>query len=285
VLRWIGMDTERPMVCQVSRFDRWKDPLGVVESYRLMRDEVSDLQLALVGSMALDDPEGWDMYRTIRSATRHDPDVHLFTNVTGVGNIEVNAFQRKADVVIQKSIREGFGLVVSEALWKGTPVVAGRAGGIPLQLADDVGGFLVGSNEECAARAVELLKNPDKAELLGRRGHETVRQRFLLPRLVADELRLYAMLLDRSRRPPVYAAAAGLGSEERDPVCGLLTDSRAAVTATVAQGTFGFCSRECRRTFLADPNVHLRGAARPLVAESSSSSAGDSEPLMSGAHQ
>lgn len=195
VLRWIGIDLDRPLVCQVSRFDRWKDPLGVIEAYRLLKPEVPGVQLALVGSMALDDPEGWDVYHGIQDAVRADPDVFVFTNVTGVGNIEVNAFQRLADVVIQKSIREGFGLVVSESLWKGTPVVAGRAGGIPLQLSDGVGGFLVDSVDECAERVLELLRNPDEAELFGRRGQAVVRERFLLPRLLADDLRLYAKLL------------------------------------------------------------------------------------------
>ncbi len=123
------MRTDRPLVTQVSRFDPWKDPLGVIAAFRLARQEVPDLQLALVGSMALDDPEGWEMYRAIRGAIAKDQGVHVFTNLVGVGNIEVNAFQMLSRLVIQKSLREGFGLVVAEALWKGTPVVAGRAGG------------------------------------------------------------------------------------------------------------------------------------------------------------
>jgi trehalose synthase len=121
--------------------------------------------------------------------------IHLFTNLTGVGNIEVNAFQRQSAVVIQKSIREGFGLVVSEALWKGTPVVAGRAGGIPLQLADGSGGFLVESIEDCAERTLWLLRHPDQAQALGAAGRERVRGHFLLTRLIADELQLYASVL------------------------------------------------------------------------------------------
>ena len=150
VLDWIGVDVDRPLIVQISRFDPWKDPLGVISAYRLVKQDVPDAQLVLAGSMALDDPEGWEIYRSIRRAAGNDADIHLFTNVTGVGNIEVNALQRCADVVIQKSIREGFGLVVSEALWKGTPVVAGHAGGIPIQLRDGAGGFLVDSPAECA---------------------------------------------------------------------------------------------------------------------------------------
>ena len=132
VLQWIGVEVDKPLVTQVSRFDPWKDPLGVIAAYQLIKREVPELQLALVGSMALDDPEGWEIYNQVREAGKDDPGVHVFTNLTGVSNLEVNAFQRLSDVVIQKSLREGFGLVVSEALWKGTPVVAGRAGGIPL---------------------------------------------------------------------------------------------------------------------------------------------------------
>jgi trehalose synthase len=163
VLSWIGVDLDRPLVTQVSRFDPWKDPLGVIAAYRLAREEVPGLQLALAGSMALDDPEGWEIHREIQRASLGEPLIHVFTNLTGVGNIEVNAFQRLSQVVVQKSIREGFGLVVSEALWKGTPVVAGRAGGIPLQLADGVGGVLVESIEECAQAIAALLGDPDLA--------------------------------------------------------------------------------------------------------------------------
>jgi glycosyltransferase involved in cell wall biosynthesis len=126
VLEWIGIEVEKPLITQVSRFDPWKDPIGVIAAYRLVKGEVPDLQLALVGSMALDDPEGWECYHQIQEAAKDDPSIHLFTNLTGVGNVEVNAFQRLSDVVIQKALREGFGLVVSETLWKETPVVAGR---------------------------------------------------------------------------------------------------------------------------------------------------------------
>lgn len=197
LLQWIGVEVDvKPLITQVSRFDPWKDPLGVMAAYRLVRDEVPGLQLALVGSMALDDPEGWEIYRKIQEAAKNDLDIHVFTNLTGVSNVEVNAFQRFSDVVIQKSLREGFGLVVSEALWKGTPVVAGRAGGIPLQLEEDgAGGFLVDSVEECAERTLWLLRHPDEGRTLGAKGRETVRKKFLLMRLIADELRLYNALL------------------------------------------------------------------------------------------
>jgi trehalose synthase len=190
VLEWIGVRLSRPLVTQISRFDPWKDPLGVIAAYRRVRAQIPNLQLAMVGSLALDDPEGWDVYREIRDATAGDNLIHVFTNLVGVGNIEVNAFQSLSNVVIQKSIREGFGLVVSEALWKGTPVVAGRAGGIPLQMPEDTGGILVDTVEECAEAVLRLLRHPQEAHNLGQRGREHVRRHFLMPRLLLDELRL-----------------------------------------------------------------------------------------------
>jgi trehalose synthase len=198
LVQWVGVELDRPLISQISRFDSWKDPLGVIAAYRLVKQEVPDLQLALVGAMALDDPEGWTMYHQIQEEARGDSGIHVFTNLTGVSNVEVNAFQRLSRVVLQKSLREGFGLVVSETLWKGTPVVAGRAGGIPLQLQGGSGGFLVDSVEACAERALWLLQHPEEGKALGARGREVVREHFLLPGLLADELRLYAALLGKS---------------------------------------------------------------------------------------
>ncbi len=261
VLQWIGVDLERPLITQVSRFDPWKDPLGVIAAYRLARQEVPDLQLALVGSMALDDPEGWEIYHQVQEVARRDPGVYIFTNLTGVSNIEVNAFQRLSRVILQKSIREGFGLVVSEALWKGTPVVAGRAGGIPLQVQDGVSGFLVDTVEACAERTVWLLRHPEEARAFGARGREHVRRHFLLPRLIADELRLAADLL--GIRPPDVSPAAqvGLPGELRDPVCGRRLEAETALPADHAGETYHFCSAACRREFEDKPERFLRGAA------------------------
>jgi trehalose synthase len=259
VLGWIGVDLARPLVTQVSRFDPWKDPFGVIAAYRLVKEQVEDVQLALVGSMALDDPQGWGVYSDLERAVRDDPDLYLFTNLTGVGNIEVNAFQRLSRVVVQKSIREGFGLVVSETLWKGTPVVAGRAGGIPLQLREGAGGFLVDSVSECAERVIELLQSPDEAETLGSRGRDLVRERFLLPRLLGDELRLYAALLDRESPRHAGTGQAGIGGEARDPVCGMrIDDGGAALTAVSDSRTYAFCSPNCRHEFLRDTARFLR---------------------------
>ncbi len=258
VLHWVGVDLERPFITQVSRFDPWKDPLGVIAAYRLVKNEVPDVQLALVGSMALDDPEGWEIYHQIREATRDDPDIQLFTNLTGVSNIEVNAFQRLSRVIIQKSIREGFGLVVSEALWKGTPVVAGRAGGIPLQVQDGVSGFLVDSVEACAERTVWLLRHPEEARAFGARGREHVRKHFLLPRLIADELRLAADILGVKPPEVLPAAQVGLPGELRDPVCGRRLDPDGALAAKHGDATYCFCSEACRREFQDAPHRFIR---------------------------
>jgi trehalose synthase len=194
ILARYGVDPSRPLIAQISRFDPWKDPLGVIEVYRAVKRELPDLHLVLIASMAHDDPEGWAWYeRTVRRAG-DDYDIHILSNLNGVGNVEVNAFQRAAQVVIQKSVREGFGLVVSEALWKGRPVVAGKVGGIPLQIVDGKTGYLVSTVEECAQQVLSLLKNPDKAHEMGRAGREFVRDKFLITRYLRDYLRIFAEL-------------------------------------------------------------------------------------------
>ena len=253
VLAWIGIRLDRPLITQVSRFDPWKDPLGVIAAHRLVREELPDVQLALVGSMALDDPEGWDVYRQIRAASDGDPSIHVFTNLIGVGNIEVNAFQQLSRVVVQKSIREGFGLVVSEALWKGTPVVAGRVGGIPLQMADGqsgTGGILVDGVEETATAITWLLRHPDEALALAARGRDRVREHFLLPRLLLNELGLIADLV-RQRPAERRPLPAGI---HRDPVCGMALGADAPITVVDPEGqSHVFCSEFCRARFLEAP--------------------------------
>jgi trehalose synthase len=191
VCRQFGIDVERPMICQVSRFDPWKDPLGVIDAYRIVKEERPDVQLALVGSMASDDPEGWDFYNSTIAHAEGDPDIHILNNFNNVGAIEVNAFQSLADVVIQKSTREGFGLTVSEALWKGKAFIGGDVGGIPLQVENGVSGYLVDSVEACAARALDVVNDPALGKALGRRGKEHVRMHFLMPRYLRDYLRIF----------------------------------------------------------------------------------------------
>ena len=186
-----GIDVDRPLMCQVSRFDPWKDPLGVIDAYRIVKQSLPDLQLALVGSMASDDPEGWDFFNATIAHADGDPDIHILNNFNNVGAIEVNAFQSHSDVLVQKSTREGFGLTVSEAIWKARPFIGGNVGGIPLQIEDGVTGFLVSSVEECADRALEVLKDPALGKFLGRRGKEHVRTHFLTPRYLRDYLRIF----------------------------------------------------------------------------------------------
>ncbi len=190
IVAWFGIDPARPLITQVSRFDPWKDPLGVIEVFRELRHAHPDLQLALLASMATDDPEGWQVYEQVIAAAGDDPDIHIRTNLNGIGNIEINAFQRHSRVIVQKSVREGFGLVVAEALWKETPVVASQTGGIPMQLRDGEGGYLVSEAGGWRHRIHELLEDPEAAREIGRLGRPRVQEQFLITRLLQDDLHL-----------------------------------------------------------------------------------------------
>lgn len=181
-----GIPTDLPLVVQISRFDRWKDPLGVVEAFKLARKDV-DATLVLLGNVATDDPEGEEVYESLLGC-REDRIIILSKQDTAL----VNALQRRAAVVLQKSLREGFGLTVAEAMWKGTPVIGGRVGGIRHQIEDGVNGYLVGSVAEAAERIVALLKDGKLRESLGKKARESVRKRFLMTRLVEDYLDLFA---------------------------------------------------------------------------------------------
>jgi len=196
VCRQFGIDVDRPLITQVSRFDPWKDPIGVIDAYREVTEQVPAAQLAMVGSMATDDPEGMEYFQKTFEYAEGDEDIKILSNLNNVGAIEVNAFQSQSDVCLQKSIREGFGLTVTEALWKGRPTVAGNVGGIPLQIEDGVSGFLVDSPSECAQRCVEILGDPGLGKQLGREGKEHARRRFLTPRLLRDWLQLFTDLGD-----------------------------------------------------------------------------------------
>lgn len=188
----LGIDPQRPLVTQVSRFDLWKDPWGVVDAYRLARKSHPGLQLALLGlSQANDDPEGAEVLESVRNYAGGDPDIHLFFDPDGLpaGNDEiVNAMQTHSDVLLQKSTREGFGLTVSEGMWKGKPVVGGNVGGIRIQIEDGDSGFLVNSAEEAGERIAQLLADPDLRSDIGRNAQDRVRDNFLMPRLLYDYL-------------------------------------------------------------------------------------------------
>jgi trehalose synthase len=191
ILDQFGIDVDRPLVTQVSRFDPWKDPLGVIEAWRILRRANPKVQLGLVGSMAHDDPEGWDYYNRTVQAADGDPDIFILSNLNNVGSVEVNAFQVHSAALLQKSVREGFGLTVTEALWKTRPTVAGRVGGIVDQIQDGETGYLVDSVQECASATERILEDPGAARSMALRGKEHVRRHFLTPRLLRDWLALF----------------------------------------------------------------------------------------------
>ncbi|HEU68224.1 MAG TPA: glycosyltransferase [Candidatus Acetothermia bacterium] len=180
-----GIPTDLPLVVQISRFDPWKDPQGVIEAFKLARKE-TPATLVLLGNVATDDPEGEDVYRSLLD--QREERIIILSRQDGA---LVNALQRRAAVVVQKSTREGFGLTVTEAMWKGTPVVGGNVGGIRHQIIDGVNGFLVASVEEAAQRMVELLRDDGLRQAMGARARETVRERFLMTALLERYLDLF----------------------------------------------------------------------------------------------
>lgn len=195
VLQRLEIKADQPIITQVGRFDPWKDPSGAIDVYRIVKKQFPTAQLLLVAGMAADDPEGW-LY--LEKSARHageDPDVHLLTDLKGVKELEVNALQRASQVVLQMSTREGFGLTVAEALWKGVPVVARKVGGIPLQIVDGVNGYLIDTVEQAAERVCNLLKNREEAKQMGINGREHVRENFLVVGQLRDYLLLFNDLL------------------------------------------------------------------------------------------
>ncbi|GAB7020908.1 glycosyltransferase [Halostagnicola bangensis] len=189
---------EDPLVTQISRFDPWKDQFGTLEAYRRASEDVPELQLALVGGMAGDDPEGLELYEQVAEEAVDDPNVHVLTDQP---DTTVNVLQRDSDVVVQKSLREGFGLVVAEALWKRTPVVGSDVGGIPLQIEDGETGYLVDPDDAVGAgdRVRDLLEDDDRRTRFGENAREHVRERFLLPRQLEELLDVIADELNRNR--------------------------------------------------------------------------------------
>jgi trehalose synthase len=190
-LNKFNVPLDKPLLTQISRFDKWKNPVGVIEVFKLVKKEI-DCRLVLCGSMASDDPEGIQIYERVKQKANNlilSGDVIL---ITSENNILVNALQRSSAVIIQKSIREGFGLTVTEALWKETPVVASNVGGIPLQISDGENGFLFEPNDNngFAQKIVELIRKPELARKIGKNGRETVRQNFLVTRILKDYLDL-----------------------------------------------------------------------------------------------
>lgn len=193
----VGIPTDKPLVAQISRMDHWKDPAGVLEVYRLVKEKV-DCRLLYCYNLATDDPEGMAIYEEIHKKAKKLVDRGDVIFVVGNNDLLVNAIQRFSTVIVQKSIKEGFALTVTEALWKGKPVVAGNVGGIPNQIIDGKTGFLVDPYDYrmCADRIIELLENPKLAETMGRKAKEYVREKFLTTRLLSDYLDLITELLN-----------------------------------------------------------------------------------------
>jgi trehalose synthase len=192
-----GLDAERPLIVQVSRFDRFKDPIGVVHAYRMVKRHLPSLQLVLAGGTATDDPEGEEVLSEVRKVAGDDPDAHILL-LPPDAHRTINALQRAADVVVQKSIKEGFGLTVTEALWKSKPVIGGDTGGIRLQVVNHHTGFLVSTPEGAALRIRYLLRQRGKLEEMGVKAREFVRENFLLTRQLREYLTLMVALSHES---------------------------------------------------------------------------------------
>jgi len=195
-----GIDRSRPVVTQISRFDRLKDPVGVVQAYKLARKYV-DCQLVLAGGGAKDDPEGAAVLQEVMEEANDDPDI-IILNLPAWSGIEINALQRASTLIVQKSLKEGFGLTVTEGLWKGKPVIAGAVGGIPTQVIHKLTGILVHSVEGCAYQIRYLLTHPDYAAQLGRNGREHVKENFLMTTNVKRWLLLLQILLGTTKPQP-----------------------------------------------------------------------------------
>ena len=191
-----NLDSERPMIVQVSRYDRFKDPIGVIRAYKLTKKFIPSLQLVLAGGGASDDPEGEAVLNEVRSAAADDPDLKILL-LPGDAHRTINALQRAADIVLQKSIREGFGLTVTEAMWKNKPVIGGDTGGIRIQVINYHTGFLVNTPEGAALRIRHLLHNRGLIEEMGGKAREFVRENFLITRHLREYLTLIYALLHR----------------------------------------------------------------------------------------
>ena len=193
VLEEFSIDPERPVLLQISRFDRFKDPLGVIQAYRLAKEFVPSLQLVLAGGSAADDPEGQTVVMDVRESAEGDPDIHVLSS-GHYSDQTINSLQTGADIVLQKSLREGFGLTVTEAMWKGKPVIGGNTGGIRLQLVNHETGFLVDTPEGAALRIRYLLAERSRIGQIGEKAREFVRQNFLRTRHLREYMTLMVAL-------------------------------------------------------------------------------------------
>jgi len=188
ILTGLGVNPNKPLISQISRFDPWKDPLGVLDAFYIAKNKVPDLQLILAGSKASDDPESIEVFKKVQRYAKGDPSVFFYTEFSDVG---ISVIQSSSDVILQKSIREGFGLTVTEAMWKGKAVIGGRAAGIMMQIKNGKNGFLVSSPKEAAKRIVELLKNERLRGVIGRAAKKSVAENFLIPESLKNHFETY----------------------------------------------------------------------------------------------
>jgi len=200
MLALFAINIDKPIISQVSRFDLWKDPLGVIRAYYLAKNKIPDLQLVLAGIMeASDDPEAKELFKKVRKHAEGDPDIFLFSKRSDLEGVPhslfINALQTASGAVLQKSIREGFGLTVTEAMWKKKAVVGGKAEGIKLQIKNGKNGFIASGAEDMAEKIARLIKNPALAHRIGGAARKTVKEKFLMSRLVFDHLKLYETLI------------------------------------------------------------------------------------------
>jgi len=193
-----NLDRTRPIMLQVSRYDRFKDPIGVIQAYKLVKQSIPEIQLVLAGGGATDDPEGEEVLKEVRDSAGNDTDIHILL-LPPDAHKTINALQRLSDIVLQKSLKEGFGLTVTEAMWKGKPVIGGNTGGIRLQITNHHTGFLVDTPEGAALRIQELLQNPDKMKEMGKQAKEYVRENFLNTRHLREILSLFTILDNQSK--------------------------------------------------------------------------------------
>jgi trehalose synthase len=192
ILSELELPLDKPILLQVSRFDRFKDPVGVIKVYKLVKESV-DCRLVLAGGGATDDPEGPRMLNEVKAAAEGDPDIHIY-DLPPTAHLQINALQRVATIVLQKSVREGFGLTVAEAMWKGKPVIGGAVGGIAVQIIQGLTGYLVHSIEGAAFRIRYLLNHPKMVKEMGENAKEHVRQNFLVTRHLRDYLALLLVM-------------------------------------------------------------------------------------------
>lgn len=193
VLHKYNIKKDKPIIMQISRFDRLKDPIGVIEAYKLVKKHI-DCQLILAGGTVIDDPEGSEVLAEVREKAKQDEDIHVLLIPRNQNDIEINALQRASTVIIQKSLKEGFALTVTEALWKAKPVVASRVGGIPLQVRHKYSGLLCYSVEGAAFALKQLLSSPEYAKKLGENGREHIKNNFLITRHIKDYMLLFLTL-------------------------------------------------------------------------------------------